>query len=178
MKKNSGRCRMEKGCSFTGHRIIKSEHRGEIANLVLRAIEYAYGKGCKNFYAGGAIGFDTIAAKEVIRFRISHPDVRLILMLPCINQDEKWNENDKALYRYTLGEADEIIYISDVYTPTCIKERNMRLAESGDIVIIYVGRRNSGSAQTAAMAERLGKEIYNLYPTLEREAGGAKNNGF
>jgi predicted Rossmann fold nucleotide-binding protein DprA/Smf involved in DNA uptake len=48
-----------------------------------------------------------------------------------------------------------------------MRERNKMLAERADLVISYVGRARSGSAQTAKMAQRLGKTVYNLYPTLD-----------
>lgn len=155
-------------CSFTGHRRIKPEHSPRISELVRKGIEYAYGEGCRVFYSGGAIGFDTLAAREVIRFRINHPEVRLVLCLPCVDQDTMWSEKQRDSYSYLLRSADEIRYASDSYTDGCMRERNLMLAESCDILIAYVGRSRSGSSQTVGMAQRLGKTVYNLYPTLER----------
>ena len=162
-------------CSFTGHRQIKKEHISEISGLIDKGIEYAYSNGCRTFYSGGAIGFDTLAARAVIRFRITHPDVRLVLCLPCINQDEMWSESQRDDYGYLIRSADEVIYVSDGYTPNCMRERNEMLAERADFVISYVGRARSGSAQTAKMAQRLGKTVYNLYPTLDAKTN--KNKG-
>ena len=135
----------------------------------MRAINYAYNNGCRRFIAGGALGFDTVAAREVIRFRMSHPEVSLVLFLPCIAQDSKWKPQQKRLYEYLLSEANEAVYISEEYTDTCMKERNRRLAEESDILIAYVSRANSGAAQTVRMANALGREIYNLYPTLDKQ---------
>ena len=157
-----------KVCSFTGHRQIKKEHIKELPGIVARAIKYAYQQGCRKFIAGGALGFDTVAAREVVRFRMSCPDVSLVLFLPCINQDVKWNARQKELYEYLLSEANEVVYVSEEYTDGCMRERNLRLAEEADILIAYVSRTNSGSAQTVRMAKEKGKEVYNLYPSLER----------
>ena len=63
------------GCSFTGHRKIELRHRENIYSMIERAVAYAYREGCRRFYTGGAVGFDTLAARAVINFRISHPDV-------------------------------------------------------------------------------------------------------
>ncbi len=158
---------MRKSCAFTGHRQIKNSHKNRIGELLSRAVAFAYSEGCRDFYAGGAIGFDTLAAREVIRFRISHPDVRLIMLLPCINQGAHWSSSQIGSYEYILSEADELKYISNEYTSTCMRERNAALADAADIMIAYVGRRGSGSSQTAGMAERMGKQVYNLYPSLE-----------
>ncbi|MBO7303802.1 MAG: DUF1273 family protein [Clostridia bacterium] len=159
----------KKACSFTGHRKIKDGHRSKISALVARSIAYAYSHGCRTFYTGGAVGFDTVAAREVLRFRISNPDVRLVLLLPCTDQDKYWTAAQRSSYEYVLSAADEVVYVSEEYTDTCIKERNMHLAERADILIAYLGHARSGSAQTVRMAENLGKEVYNLYPTLEKE---------
>lgn len=156
-----------KACAFTGHRRIESRHVQKLPELVLRAVQYAYDNGCRKFITGGAIGFDTLAAREIIKFRISHPDVSLVLALPCTNQDEHWSPSQRDAYSYTLSVADEVIYISDEYTETCMKERNLYLAEKSDILIAYVSRSASGAGQTVRMANRLGREIYNLYAALE-----------
>lgn len=157
-------------CSFTGHRQIKSSHKPEIYSLLHRAVEYAYSRGCNEFYSGGALGFDTLAAREVIRFRIDHPDVRLILLLPCIDQDKMWGESAQSSYEYLIDVADEVRYVSDGYTDDCMRRRNLALAEEADILIAYLGRARSGAAQTVRMAIEMGKEVYNLYPTLDVES--------
>ena len=153
-------------CSFTGHRRIEPEHRKMLVDLLGRAVEYAYSEGCRTFMTGGAIGFDTLAAREVIRFRMTHSDVRLVLVLPCIEQDAKWNEAQKESYNFTLSVADEIVYVSEEYTKSCMAKRNSYLAEHADLVIAYLNRKNSGAAQTVRMAESLNKRVYNLFPAI------------
>ena len=160
---------MAQGCAFSGHRTIKQSHRAKISSLIMRAIEYAYDEGCRTFYSGGAVGFDTLAAQQVIRFRMTHPDVRLILLLPCIDQDAKWTDGQKQMYSHLLREANEATYISDAYTDSCIKRRNEALAAVADIMICYLSRRSSGTGQTVALARSLGQRVYNLYPSLEEE---------
>lgn len=157
-----------KCCAFTGHRKIVEKHRVSIVPLLSRAIAFAYEGGCRTFMTGGALGFDTLAAKEVIRFRISHPDVRLVIILPCRNQSDAWSESQVSMYEYTLANADEIEYVADEYSDGCMRERNLRLAQRCDMMIAYVARPYSGAAQTVRMADREGKTVYNLYPTLDK----------
>jgi uncharacterized phage-like protein YoqJ len=158
---------MSSACSFTGHRAIKNEHKSRIVGIILSAIKYAYESGCREFLTGGALGFDTLAAKEVIKFRQTHPGVRLILCLPCVNQAEHWSDREKSLYDYILSSADEVVYISETYTENCMKERNFLLASKCDILVAYCGRTKSGSGQTIRMADAMGKEIINIYEGLE-----------
>lgn len=160
---------MVKSCSFTGHRQIKPEHKENLLPLLHRTINYAYEEGCRDFYTGGAVGFDTIAAREMIKFRLTHPGVRLILCLPCINQDSGWLPSEKAAYNHILSSADEVIYVSEEYTESCMRGRNFLLANKCDILIAYSGRAHSGSAQTVRMADAMGKEILNIYPVLDKQ---------
>ena len=154
-------------CAFTGHRRIEERHKGRIENLLSRAVAYAYECGCRTFVTGGALGFDTLAAKEIIRFRLSHPDVRFLIILPCKNQSDAWSDSQINLYEYTLYNADEVEYVCDEYKDGCMKLRNSRLVECCDMLIAYVSRPYSGAAQTVRMAEKVGKKVYNLFPALD-----------
>ncbi len=156
---------MYTACSFTGHRIIPQNIKKKLVELIDRSIDYTYKNGCRAYYCGGALGFDTLCALEVIKYRVLHPDVRLYLLLPCIDQDISWSVEQRERYNYILSSADHVEYTSTEYTNDCMRRRNERLAECADVVIAYVGRQNSGSAQTVRIAKRSSKEVFNLYPT-------------
>ena len=66
---------MARSCAFSGHRKIEKHRVDSVIEHIARAINYAYNEGCRDFYCGGAVGFDTLAAREVLRFRISHSDL-------------------------------------------------------------------------------------------------------
>ena len=153
---------MYKNCSFTGHRTLPPTQLEQIRDAVARQIDRAYLGGCRSFFCGGAIGFDTLAAQEVIKYRELHADVRLCLLLPCVNQDRGWSKEQRAEYSEIISFADSVEYTSHYYSDDCMKIRNMRLAERADILVAYVNRWQSGAAQTVRMAQRLGKEVVNL----------------
>ena len=150
-------------CAFSGHRDILPEKVLPLVELLKRSIAYAYEQGCRSFFCGGAVGFDTYAAKEVILFRVKHPDVRLVLMIPCADQSNGWNAMQRAAYDYILSEADEAVILSDTYHRGCMQKRNRALVEHADMLICYAGREGSGSSQTVHLAEKKGIPIYNLY---------------
>lgn len=153
-------------CAFTGHRKIEDRHKAKIEPLLLRAVEYAYKEGCRTFITGGALGFDTLAAQTVIRFKLSHRDVKLNIVIPCKNQSDLWTPSQISRYEYTLANADEIEYMTDEYEDGCMRMRNQCLADRCDLMIAYVSRPYSGAAQTVRMAEKAGKKVYNIYPSL------------
>ena len=152
-----------KACSFTGHRDIPISSVKPLEALLARAINYVYNEGCREFYTGGALGFDTMAAKIIIRKRLSCPDIRLTVVIPCVNQSEKWGYFAREMYDYIVSNADEVIFTSEEYTKSCMRIRNAKLVEFCDVLIAYSGRENSGSAQTVRMAEKAGKIVYNLF---------------
>ena len=152
-----------KGCSFTGHRSIPHSHIDKLSDLISRAIEYAYLEGCRVFYTGGALGFDTMAAKALLAYRIKRSDIKLVVVVPCKNQSGMWSESARSIYEYILSNADEVVFCSEEYTKDCMKKRNEYLASVCDILVAYAGRNSSGSAQTVRMAKSFGKEVYNLY---------------
>lgn len=77
-----------KTCCFTGHRKIPPENFDEISrrleNMIIQLIENGY----VCFCAGGALGFDMLAAQTVIKLKMMYPYIKLILILPCKNQAE------------------------------------------------------------------------------------------
>ncbi len=157
-----------KSCSFTGHRSILPEHGNALRELLIRAVTYAYNEGARSFFSGGAVGFDTLAAETVLELKKTYSDIRLCLVLPCRSQDEKWSGEAKANYARLLRAADSIEYVSESYTYDCMKKRNQRLVDACDCLIAYAYRVYSGAYQTIRMANREGKTVYNLYPTLAK----------
>jgi uncharacterized phage-like protein YoqJ len=47
---------------FTGHRAMTESDIKEVATLISKHVAELYTKGIKNYYAGGALGFDLAAA--------------------------------------------------------------------------------------------------------------------
>ena len=73
------------------------------------------------FYgAGGALGFDTLAAQTVLDMKKEYPQLRLILVLPCEDQTRGWRSEDIAVYENIKRRSDKVVYVSREYTPDCM----------------------------------------------------------
>ena len=151
-----------KTCCFSGHREIPPEKRAEIADKLERIIISLYQKGVQFYGAGGALGFDTIAAQTVIRLRESCPDMKLILVLPCLTQTRRWRPEDVAEYERIKAKADKTVYMAQQYTPDCMHRRNRHLVDNSSICICYLTRNSGGTAYTVRYAKRQGLEIINV----------------
>lgn len=124
-----------------------------------------------DFYAGGAIGFDTLAANNVLRMREKYPQVKLHIVLPCsnANQTKGWTAEQVADFNRILGLADTVAYISDSYYNGCMKGRNARLVKlASDYCICYWNPKHyrSGTGQTVRMARKKGIPVINLFEIL------------
>ncbi len=149
-------------CIFTGHRVISQEHMGVLPDLLEMAIQSAYEMGCKTFWAGGALGFDRIAADAVIRARNIYSDIRLGILVPCRDQDKNWSVEEQSAYRYQLAAADMVEVLSEHYYDGCMRARNQSLVDRGDVCIAYALTTHSGASQTVKMAEAARLNIVNL----------------
>ena len=121
-------------CCFTGHRQIPPEKRVEIAGQLERVIVSLYQRGIRFYGAGGALGFDCLAAQTVLRLRESCPGMKLILVLPCLTQTRGWPAADVAEYERIKGLADKVVYTSQAYTVRYAREQGLEvinLAVSG-----------------------------------------------
>ena len=147
---------------FTGHRSIEPEKACSIFNALSQMLHALIRHGATHFYAGGALGFDTIAALTVLRLKKTYPHIKLCLILPCKNQTKMWGDSDRAIYESILANADSVAYVSDTYTSQCMHERNRRLVDSTDFCIAFCEHNGGGTAYTMAYALKSEKELVNL----------------
>ena len=149
----------KKVCSFTGHRIIENtyEVKEKLKKLIIELIEDGY----LEFYNGGAIGFDFLSAITVIELKKEY-DIKLNLILPCKNQDIKWNNYNKKIYRYIIDNCDSLEYISEEYNNFCMHQRNRALCERCDLLVAYLKRNYGGTYYTVEYAKKTGKRLINI----------------
>ena len=157
-------------CCFTGHRQLPPGERAEIANRLERVITALYQRGVRYYGAGGALGFDAIAAQTVIRLRESCPGMKLILVLPCLTQTRGWRPEDIDEYERIKAQADKVVYTAQQYTPGCMHKRNRHLVDNSSVCVCYLTRDSGGTAYTVDYAEKKGLEIINLAPVQRQKA--------
>jgi hypothetical protein len=108
---------------FTGHRQIPYEAAARMPRLLEEVISELCERGATVFRAGGAMGFDTLAALKVLDMKETYPHIRLELILPCRNQTERWDEISRRTYQYILERADRHRFLFDTYFDGCMLER-------------------------------------------------------
>lgn len=154
-------------CCFTGHREIKPAHYQLMNRVILHAIKVLYKRGYRSFLTGGAVGFDTAAAKAVLSARDYVGDIELILILPCKDQTKMWRESDIAIYNEILTQANHAIYTSETYTKDCMFIRNQALVDNSSYCVSYQFRSGGGTAYTVNYARSQGITVYNTATRIE-----------
>ena len=159
-----------KSCFFTGHRNAPSD-----TLLIIKTgtfiIDVINKCGITDFYAGGALGWDTICARLILDLKKIYPQIKLHLVLPCPpeQQTSGWSRGNRSEYDFILKRADDVEIVSGNYDKDCMKKRNARLAERGDICLCYYNEKDprSGTGQTVRMAQKAGKPVANMYDYLD-----------
>ncbi len=148
---------------FTGHRTIDRKHAFFLPTRLNSTLEELILRGADRFCAGGATGFDTLAALAVLELKKKHPHIRLDLILPCPDQTVFWRDKEMlVLYDRILKEASSVTYVSDRYTSACMHARNRRLVSESQVCVAYMTRSGSGTSYTFAYALQQGLKVINL----------------
>ena len=152
----------EKSCCFTGHRRILPEEQAAVSGRLKDILRQLCEDGCRDFYTGGALGFDTMAAEAVLELRQSRSDVRLHLILPCQDQTRGWKPAEVARYEAVLRAADTVTYTAKVYAPGCMQRRNRALVDAATVCVAYLRRETGGTAYTVQYAQKKGIPVLSV----------------
>ena len=156
----------DKTACFTGHRKIASEQQRIVAERLKQTVEKLILNGYCYFGAGGALGFDTLAAECVLYLKKQYPQIKLILVLPCKTQTRGWDSEDIAIYEQIKAQADKVVYTSEEYTRGCMFKRNRHLVDNSSVCIAYLTESKGGTAYTVNYAKQKKIKVINL---AERE---------
>ena len=124
-----------KSVCFSGHRIVPFAKQNEIMRLLRNEITKSYHEGYRCFYCGMAIGFDLLAAKAILSLKSELPQIKIIAVLPCREQNDKWNEKNKVEYETILKKVDDVVIISDHYHQRCFLQRNDYMVQQSSRLI-------------------------------------------
>lgn len=148
-------------CFFTGHRYFAVQDAKYIKSEVIKLCESLITHhGVTEFIAGGALGFDTLAALAVIELKYKYPYIQLHLYFPCTDQTKKWNLRQKELWEKIKRNADDYRYITNSeYIPGCMQLRNRAMVEDAYYGIAYCTRDFGGTASTVNLARDKNRKV-------------------
>lgn len=121
------------------------------------------------FGAGGALGFDTLAAQCVLSLRKRYSHIKLILVLPCTTQTKGWSKDDIAVYEEIKSQADKVVYTSHDYFRGCMFKRNRHLVNGSSVCIAYLTQEKGGTAYTVNYARQNNVQCDKLSCSIDDE---------
>ena len=144
---------------FTGHRSIPPQREEQIRRKTEQAVVDLIFRGYDTFIVGGALGFDTLAQQVLTDLRGEFPYIRIVMAIPCPDQDKTWGEADRHIYRHLLETADARILIAREYSRECMLKRNRYMIHHSSVCIAYCTRDTGGTAYTVRHAKESGKDV-------------------
>lgn len=154
-------------CCFSGHRIVPAQVREELELLLEKHITGQFEHGVRCFLCGGAMGFDAIAARAVLKARERMDDISLSLAIPYRGMEQRWPLPEKQEFENILAAADSVHYLAESYDRDCMLRRNRYMIEKSETCICYMTRNTGGTAYTVAQAVKKGCTVINLALELE-----------
>jgi uncharacterized phage-like protein YoqJ len=169
-------------CAFTGHRPTrfsfgydeKNEKCIQLKRVMAQQINALIRSGISIFYTGMALGVDQWAAEIVLGLKHQHPHIKLIAVLPCETQADKWSPMQRDRYfDGLLPRCDDVITLQGKYTPDCMHKRNRYMVDRANhLLAVYDGGGKGGTAYTVRYAQGKGRDILVIHPdTLEVVSG-------
>ena len=150
-----------RACCFTGHRNIPKYHEEILRSRVRFCIENYIKDGGKYFACGGAMGFDLLAAEEVLKMKMLYPQIQMILLLPYVNFTSRWPESEKQRLHKILSQSI-YRYCSPCYQNRVYLYRDDILVQGSDTCICYLTRERSGTGYTVRQAVEQSLWICNI----------------
>ena len=138
-----------KTCTFFGHRDAPQSLKGTLKNKI---IELIVQQGVDCFYVGNHGQFDAMVLSVLQELAPLYPHIKYYVVYAYLP-----NEKTPA----------EIVILPEgiefAHPKSAIPLRNEWMIDHSDFVVTYVTHLRSGAAKFKAMAEQMGKRVYNLY---------------
>lgn len=141
-------------CAISGHRILSKDFDRE---KLYKKLSETVDDGYEYFLDGMALGFDSECFRALERIRDEDgKNVKIIAVVPCSDQSEKFPAGLKKEYARMLASADFIIKEESPYFEGCMLKRNDFLVENASLLFVnYRGILRGGTYYTLNRATEL-----------------------
>ncbi|WNC12130.1 DUF1273 domain-containing protein [Brevibacillus brevis] len=165
-----------------GLAIIKKALKRELVRFLEEDLEWVI--------ISGQLGVEMWAAETVLELKKEYPHLKLAVITPFLNQEEKWKEETQDYYRNIVMQAD---YMNSVYqTPYQgawqLGEKDKFLLSHSDGILLVYDEENEGSpkflSKLAAKKAELGDyqvfriNAYDLQTIAEEQQQELYNDDF
>ena len=154
--------RRKRTCCLTGHRDLPADKTEEIVMRTANAIrKLITDKGVCFFGVGGAVGYDTLAAKVLFQMKeLEFPGIKVILVYPFEGFTSRWTPQQRAVYDSMLPGYAKKVCVSETAGKEAYLARDRRLVDGSAHCIAYCTRDYGGTAYTVGYAKEQGLKIH------------------
>ena len=144
--------------------VIAPKQKDKVRERLRKAVSLAYKEGKYQCICGMALGFDMLAAEEVLSLKARLPYLQLIAVVPFRGQNSRWDLAEQQRYDHILAKTDKVIVLSDTYYKGCLLRRNdFMLQHSNFVIAYYDGKQKGGTYYTCREARKRGMTVVNLF---------------
>lgn len=115
------------------------------------------------FLTGMAEGFDMIGTEILLELR-KKSEIKIIAIVPCINQEIKWNSFQQRRYWHLLSQCDDVIILTRTYYNGCMNDRNKYMINNSSICIACYNGKSSGTENTVKYAKEKNNKLIIINP--------------
>ncbi len=160
---------ISKTCCFTGHRPEKiyggiefsSQPMKRLLSVVaLHISDLVTKQGYDTFITGMQRGIDLWAAQLVLDMKKRYPYLKVICAMPYRGHGEDFEGLDLWLLHTVIEDAKQVIYVSEQYSDSCMRKRNMFMVDHSSFVLGVMGDKRSGTGMTVNYAKRRGVDYH------------------
>lgn len=165
IKKSNRMCDQVNRVLITGYKatelgIFSQKHPGIeiIKKAIKKQLVALMDEGLEWIIVSGQWGVEIWAAEAVLELKKEYKNLRLAVITPFLEQEEKWNDSKKELYNSILIRADYVNSVtkSKYDGPWQFKEKDKFLLHNSDGMILIYDEENEGSPKyIKAQAEQL-----------------------
>lgn len=119
----------------------------------------------------GQLGVELWCAEVVLDLKKQYPQLKLAVLTPFYNQEERWNDLRKEQYRLVLNKADYVESITKrpYENPSQLKLKNQFLVEKSDGILVIYDEEKHGSPSyyltyAKVRSDNSNYEIHYIYP--------------
>ena len=154
----------QKTCCFTGHRDITPQDLDGILSQTEETVRQLIRQGVVFFGVGGAVGYDTEAAKLLFRLKETEfPQIKVILVYPFDGFTSRWSPLQQAEFSRLLPKYDKKVCVAERASQEAYLERDRHLVDGSAYCIAYCTRDTGGTAYTVRYARQQGLKIFNTW---------------
>ena len=150
-----------KMCFFSGHRNITDKNK--IESILISVIKEKISMGVTGFITGGAVGFDLLAAKTVLKLRKELGiGIGLYIYYPYNGYNKRFSYEDKQDWKIAESMAEEYKYCASHYFRGCYMVRNREMVDDALHGIIFCQQNSGGTYGTWKYAEKQNRYVINI----------------